>query len=232
MKFGYTTKEVYKRDVFIEKKYNNEYSEFYLMKSLKLKGFEKRKKNKILKNNKYDIERSSISRTKKNIRDLALCNDFEYFYTQTFNNENRYDLDYCISLVKTRFKAYQRKYNNFKYLVIYEFHKDKAIHLHALLKCVANDDLKINEYGYLTFKFMENLGFNSLSKIRDNLKCANYICKYISKDLIKSSKNQRYFCSKGLDKPKKFLYSEYDLNDYILTYSNEFVKKYIKGALK
>lgn len=225
----YSKGEVYERDVFIEKKYNDVYSEFYLLKSVMKKNFEKSVKKKIKSSdNDFEVKRVSLSRTKKNIRDLALCNDFDFFYTQTFKPSfNRYDLDFCVDLIKKRFKAYKRKNPSFCYLVLYEHHKDGAVHLHGLLKSVEDEELIKNVNGYLTFKFLLPLGFNSLSKIKDNLKCSNYITKYISKSFCKTSHNQIYFCSKGLKRPSMNRVN-FNQNEFLEVFSNDFVKKYVR----
>lgn len=225
----YSKNEVFERDVFFEKKYNYSYSEFYLLKSVKKKNFEKSVKKKIISSdNEFEVNRVSLSRTKKTIRDLALCNDFEYFFTQTFKPSfDRYDLDFCVDLIKKKFKAYKRKNPSFCYLVLYEYHKDGAVHLHGLLKAVEDEELVKNINGYFTFKYLSSLGFNSLSKIQDNIKCSNYITKYITKSFCKTSHNQIYFCSKGLNRPI-LNRVEFNQNDFLEVFSNDFVKKYVR----
>lgn len=229
----YSENFVFERDVWSVKQYPT-FNDYTLLRIHRKKGFEEiGKKNTSLKL-VSDLDfladeslRCSLSRTKSSIRDIALCNNFDFFYTQTFSAEYRYDFEKVVSEYKKSLKAYKRKYKDFKFLVIYEKHNDGAIHLHGLLKGLG-DDLYINNYGYFSIKHFEKLGFCSLSKIRDYEKCCNYITKYISKDFLKTSKNQIYFCSKGLDKPikKYYSYNEINIQDLKLVYQNDYVKKF------
>lgn len=79
-----------------------------------------------------EIRRISLSRTKRNIKELALCNCFEYFATITINSEvgGRYNLINCQNLLKRKLKTIKKYNKNFKYLFITEKHKDGAFHFH------------------------------------------------------------------------------------------------------
>lgn len=180
--------------------------------------------NKILYKDYSNISESSISRTKRNIKEIALCNDFEYFATFTIDKKtcDRFSLQEVQDTMHKVFKAYKRKYKNFKYLLITEKHKDGAFHFHGLVKGV--EDIYTNKNNYLSSYFFNKLGFNSFSKIKDYNKCCNYICKYITKDCVKNLNNQIYFCSKGL---KKAEVSILDLQDFQIKnwdFENDFVK--------
>ena len=104
-----------------------------------------------------------MSRTKRNIREIALCNNFDYFLTFTINSKNcdRFSLDECQNTLKKLIKAYKRKYNDFSYIIITEKHKNGAFHFHGLCKGLNNNDLYINNNGYLSSHFFDKLGFNS-----------------------------------------------------------------------
>lgn len=214
---------------FMRVDYNENLSEFVLLRSCRKSGFEEigeRKKAKITSTE--EVSRISNSRIKSKIKEYALCNDFEYFFTQTLNsNYDRYDLEEFKKLIQKKFKAYRRKNENFKYLIIYEKHKDGAYHLHGLVRGLG-DDKYINSNGYISLKFFEELGFNSLSKIKDNVKVAHYITKYISKEAQKTSSGYTYFHSKDLKKSTKTTlnFKEYE-NELELVYENEYIKKYI-----
>lgn len=142
--------------------------------------------------------RCSLARTKSKIRELALCNNFQYFGTITVNGFflNRYELDECQTRLKNALKQIKRNNSDFKYLIITEKHKDGAFHFHGLFSGL---DLSLNEYGYYYNKeFSKKLGYNSFSLIKDYNKCCNYITKYITKDCVKNSHNQLFIRSKGL----------------------------------
>lgn len=216
------------REKFLRVDYNKNLSEFVFLRSCRQAGFEEigeSKKTKITSSD--EISRICNSRIKSKIKEYALCNDFEYFFTQTLNsNYNRYDLEEFKKLIQKKFKSYKRKNQDFKYLVIYEKHKDGAYHLHGLVRCLG-DDKYINQNGYISLKFFEDLGFNSLSKIQDNIKVSHYITKYISKDAQKTSSGYTYFHSKDLKKSTKTTlnFKEYE-NNLELIYENEYIKKY------
>jgi len=154
-----------------------------------------------------------------------LCNDFEFFYTQTLKN-NRDDLDLFVQNIQKHFKAYKRKNPNFIYLIIYEKHKDgNNYHLHGLVGGLGLD-LYVNDNGYYSLKDFEDLGYNSISKIQDKLKVSNYITKYLTKDFVKTSKGSTYFRSNGLNLAKRIIIDDLCLDNLKLKYENEFVKIY------
>lgn len=163
--------------------------------------------------------RTSISRTKRNIRRLALSNDFEYFATWTISSEfaDRFSVDSVESKMKYLLKEYQRHNKNFKYLYICEKHKDGALHFHGLVKGMQDLELykkedfeKLPYYIIDTIEkgkkiyhcpyFDDKLGYNTFTQIKNYSACCNYILKYISKDPVINENNQVYFCSRGLIK--------------------------------
>ena len=152
---------------------------------------------------------NSVQRTKAVVREYAHCNEFNYFVTFTFdsNKIDRYDYNLLKKRITQFFNDFKKRYqHNFKYLIVPEFHRDGAIHFHGLLY-IDESELKINSNGYFTWsRYEKRFGFISLSKIVDKEKIANYIAKYITKDvdIIEKYKN-RYFCSVGLKKKELLL---------------------------
>lgn len=110
--------------------YNNRFFRVCSIKSCREKGFEDMCfKNKT---DKKEVERISLSRTRRNIRELALCNDFEYFCTITVSSAkcDRYFLDEVQDNLRKCLRNIRNSSNNFKYLIITEKHKDGAFHFH------------------------------------------------------------------------------------------------------
>lgn len=184
-----------------------------------------------------EIERISLSRVKREVKEYALCNNFKYFVTLTVNSKHcdRFSLQECQDNLRKLIKEYARrsKRNNkkFHYLLITEKHKNGAFHFHGLFSDLLEKDIYINENGYISSHyFNEHLGFCSFSEIRDILKCANYITKYITKDCVKNENNRIYFCSKGLsraavyDLPARDVKVGYNLSEEFWSYSNDFCK--------
>lgn len=104
-----------------------------MLKTVVILGFEEiNKKKNFVDVNSAEVKRCSLSRTRRNVRELALCNDFEYFCTFTVNCEmcDRYSLDDVQERISKIFKKIKRNNKNFAYLIITERHKDGAFHFH------------------------------------------------------------------------------------------------------
>lgn len=200
--------------------YNNRYFRVCFLKSCREKGFEEISSNN--KTDKKEVDRISLSRTRRNIRELALCNDFEYFCTLTVNSSkcDRYSLDEVQDNLRKCLRNIRNSSDNFKYLIVTEKHQDGAFHFHGLMSGVS--DLYINEFGYLSNSKLDVLGFNSFSKIESIEKVSNYILKYISKCCVKNSKNQVYISSRGLKKAERSELNTNIKNDIKFSYSNDF----------
>ena len=192
----------------------------------------KHKRHKRFDNDKFsspeEIERISLSRTKNNIKNICLSNNFEYFCTFTINSQyaDRYCLQEVQDKMKKICKKIQRNNKDFKYIYITEKHKDGAFHFHGMVK---NIELYQNEFGYLSSKDFDVLGYNSFSKIENYNACCHYITKYITKDCIKNENNQIYFCSRGLSKGFDEYMIDYNLKDIFTNcskvYENEYCQK-------
>lgn len=176
----------------------------------------------------YDeIQRISLSRSKRMIREYSLCNDFTYFFTATVNAErcDRYSLEDTQEKIRYICERIKRVNKDFKYLFITEKHKDGAYHFHGLCTDL---DLYDNSNNYLSNTEFDKLGYNSFSAICDKTKVSNYITKYITKDCIKNEKGSVYFCSKGLKKAEKYNIMPLELDDYLEQnpYENDYCKIY------
>lgn len=205
---------------FILYQYNSENIRIVRQKFCRRKGFEDLKK-KSVQVDKEEVERISLSRTRRNIRELALSNDFEYFATLTINSSScdRFSLTECQSKLRTKLQTLKKYNKNFAYLFITEKHKNGAYHFHGLVKGMCDKDLYINKFGYLSHKTFDYLGFNSFSKIRDFTKCCNYITKYITKNCVKNEEGTVYISSRGLKKATKYEINPVDIK---WKYENEF----------
>lgn len=160
---------------------------------------------------------SSLKRTKTLVRDLVLCNDFDYFATFTFdpnkiNSMNFYSCSSCMrKWLHNQRDVSRRKGNCFEYLIIPERHKSGRWHFHALLKgyssTLKDSTLKSSSgrsiYNITSFRS----GFTTAVLIDSKDGVSNYITKYITKDFIKSFNQKRFFCSKGLVRPKRVVNS-------------------------
>lgn len=159
--------------------------------------------------------RVSLSRTKRRIKEICLCNDFEYFVTMTVSSKikeyNRFDLEDCVDNCKKFMHKLKRKSSEFRFIFIIEEHKEGGYHFHGMMKNLPAYDIYKNKNGYLSSHILDGLGFNSFDKIYDYNKCCNYITKYITKKCLKTENNQIYFCSRGLNKPSEEIMINLDL---------------------
>lgn len=166
----------------------------------------------------------SLSRARRMIREISLCNDFTYFFTSTVNSElaDRYSLTESQKKIRRCMKTIKAKNHDFIYLFITEKHKDGAFHFHGLCN---NLDLYVNSNGYLSSKDFDRIGFNSFSTIKSKEKVSNYITKYITKDCVKNESGSVYFCSRGLRHADSYEIAPLDLDKLNLPlWQNDYIK--------
>jgi hypothetical protein len=176
--------------------------------------------------------RQSISRTKKTIFEYALCNDFDYFVTLTFDRKkhNSSDLKLLKKSVGQWLSNYKKRTNpKLKYLIIPEFHKDKThFHFHGLISGIDDiTEFRLSKEGTMRYNWTSwanKYGFTSIEKIRDRDKISKYITKYITKDMIQVFNKHRYLCSKGLNKPKTVFEIEHYTEDMPFDFENDYVR--------
>ena len=165
----------------------------------------------------------SLRRTRTTIFDYALSNNFSYFVTFTFNPKkvDRYSIESTSNIMKYWLNRQKKHSPNFAYVIVPEFHKDGAIHFHALIRDY-HAELKSTNV-FQNGKRVYNLtgftaGFTNAQKLDDDqTKAAAYLTKYITKDMINRFNKRRYWASKNLHKPVKRYesLSELGLDPYI-----------------
>ena len=165
----------------------------------------------------------SLRRTRTTIFDYALSNNFSYFVTFTFNPKkvDRYSIESTSNIMKYWLNRQKKHSPNFAYVIVPEFHKDGAIHFHALIRDY-NAELKSTNV-FQNGKRVYNLtgftaGFTNAQKLDDDqIKAAAYLTKYITKDMLNRFNKRRYWASKNLHKPVKRYesLSELGLDPYI-----------------
>lgn len=167
------------------------------------------------KGSKYKGKLSNnIARTRSKIREYALCNEWKYFATLTIDPAkfDRYNLSAFQKALSEYLHNYNRNGVKVRYLLIPEFHKDGAIHMHGLLSEIPEKDLFVNDNGYLDWApYSQKFGFISLGEIKDNIAVAYYITKYITKGLantVSKCNAHMYYCSKGLNKAERIYKAE------------------------
>ena len=167
--------------------------------------------------------KSSISRAKSRIFELAMCNEFTHFctFTQDQKKRDRFDL----SEFRKDFAMFVRNINRsrpddkkIKYLLIPEQHQKGGWHMHGLLMGLEEKDLKLFTLkeklpenirkqlakGVKVFdwlKYRNSFGFFTCTEIENKLACSKYITKYITKDINNTTRENGghlFFASQGL----------------------------------
>ena len=152
-----------------------------------------------------EVERNSLWRAKTNFMDIALSNEFDLFVTFTFAM-HRYDIDRCKKRMAYWLNNQRILHGNFKYLIVAEYHKDGALHFHALLSGYKGDvqTSGIFKRGREVFNIKSyRAGHTEAYKIDNLRKTAAYMAKYLTKDMPKFKGKQRYWCSNKLNRPVK-----------------------------
>lgn len=162
--------------------------------------------------------RYSMRRSKAAIYDLAKSNEFDWFCTWTFDRimVDRFDYDDCSRCLSYWLDQMRRQYPDFRYVIVSELHSGKtsdqdvfgnyAFHFHGLVGGVPDQELyfyRMNEtrelFSFESFRW----GINSASRIEDPVRAANYIGKYVTKDLTLDVRGQKkYWRSRNLKMPE------------------------------
>lgn len=183
----------------------------------------------------YDVQRK--------IRDYAMNNDFEYFWTLTFDpkkcgksDDLRFE-DMRKWLKRERDKA--RYYGKeFRYIFIPEYHKgggknNGTVHWHGISGGYT-PEISYSGHKYKGVKIYNcdswQFGFSNVQKARSRGRVANYIKKYITKDLINSpvrAHKKKYWSSKNLKLPDEFyIKNVVDLSKWEPDFDNEICSIY------
>lgn len=170
--------------------------------------------------------KSSLKRTKRMIYDYTISNDWDYWVTLTLDKSkvDRFNFNVISKKISKWMNNQKRNYPTLKWLIVPEMHKNGAWHFHALISglpiSALVDSGKKNKKGQVIYNWLayqKAFGFNTIIDISsinydEHLKIANYITKYITKEMIVLTPNKRrYWASKGLKKPEK----GNTLNDFI-----------------
>ena len=175
---------------------------------------------------------SSLSRSRRVLLELALCNPWDYFCTFTQDGEKR-SRDNLVEFHEdlTQFIRDQRKKGFLiKFVFVPETHEDGSWHVHGLLSGLPESELELfrdmDKRGYRSAKgrrlpkklresqfmnwtsYQSKFGFCSLGKIRNPVASAFYITKYITKEsdrMVCEVRLQSYWSARGLNHAEKHL---------------------------
>ena len=159
-----------------------------------------------------DYTKDAKFRAKRKVIEYALNNDFNWFVTITFdkNKIDRYNAKLLEKKVLQWLDNTRINYDSkAKYILVPEYHKDKAIHYHALIK-MQNNKLKYlynhrhwKKRVYKDTLLFKKFGRNEWVNIDSYSEpIGMYLAKYITK-LPDKMNNRYYFASKALNQSKK-----------------------------
>lgn len=163
------------------------------------------------KNDKSESEKElekqrAIWKIKTKIKDYVLCNNFDCFWTLTFEND-RYNYNLAFEKMSKWLEKMRKKYGKFNYIIIPELHKDGAIHFHGVTGGFKGSlvDSGVKHRNYTVYNSNDwNHGFTTITRMRSKEKCASYVTKYFTKDMqnsIVGKGKKKYWLSKGLELP-------------------------------
>lgn len=194
------------------------------------------------KGNDHKLD-SAISRARKVVLELALCNDWDYFCTFTISKD-KYDRK---NLIKWRdsftqwLRDQRKKGIDVQYLLVPELHKDGSWHAHGLFKgnmsLVSFAELRksgarlpnrlVNNGYYNWPEYQKKFGFCSFALIKCAAAAAFYVTKYLTKDVSDNVSQvglHLYYCSRGLQRSNKHgdVYGQSAYLDTFLTNQYDF----------
>ena len=181
----YNTKLVQYSNTTVVKKYLHNIKSGY---KLSKYDIDSRQRKAVEDRTQADIERciqQSMNRTKNNVYAFALSNDWEWFYTLTFNPQKVDSFNYaavCKALKAWLDDTRKRYAPDMKYIIV----QDTAVY-------------NLPSYCY---------GFTTATMIKDSDRTCSYCLKYITKELCATTQNKkRYWRSRNLNKPVEYKYN-------------------------
>lgn len=193
-----------------------------------------------------EYRRRAENRAKRNIHDLAACNEWDYFITLTLNKEKIDRYDYKAAIKKLTWWLDNRvRRNGLKYVGVPELHKDGANHFHFLTK---GDTYKLRDSGRTqkgrkVYNVIDwGIGHSTAVVLDNNREAvAWYMAKYITKqagkgrrDDLKGTIGGRYYFHGGdLKAPDVFYFDSVfgNFESVMIKSDGHGVKtQYIEGA--
>lgn len=192
----------------------------------------------------------SLSRARSMIIQIAMCNDWEWFFTCTLDElkHDRYSLSAFTNDFPQWVRDYRKKYKcDLRYLIVPEQHKDGAWHVHGFLSGIPADHItdfvpgihpqRLIDKGYKNWGRCGNkFGYCSLDRIKDGIAVSFYVTKYITKEMANSAIGlgcHLYYCSIGLKRaiPLGYVYGRQLLLDLLIKEEHQFCSTGFTDAL-
>ena len=159
------------------------------------------KTNEELEKERKHTEYQNLRRAKVNIIDYCLANEFDMFWTLTFNTERDVD-ERCLDRFGDWIKRMKKKHSQLSYVFVPEKHKDGCIHFHGVTYGFNGDLVEYKKHKGNTIYTCQNwkFGFSQVEPIRDIKKISSYLVKNLSQETVGKGR-KKYWCSRGLKRP-------------------------------
>lgn len=170
----------------------------------------KKKREEIPEDEQEDNLRRSASRAKQKIYEISRNEIWEWFVTLTLSPQkvDRFNYGECCKKVSQWLNNLRKKCPDLKYIVVPEEHEKGGYHFHGLFSGISEDMISYSGHDhYKTGDKIYNLasykfGWSTMTKVKNNEACVKYLTKYITKDLIQSTKGRKkYWVSRNVERP-------------------------------
>lgn len=188
------------------------------------------------KHHSGEIREDNLKRARERIFDIVLLNDFKYFITGTFAENEDLDRTDPKEVMKPlrKFLEHQTERRGLQYVLVAERHKKNGIHIHALVndvlpltysgrrlykgKAWIEDDILKEQKSFERYKKIYNIdnwrfGWSTAIKCdRNKLRLARYVTKYITKEQKKIF-GKYYWSSKNIEREPKTILLQTKFDD-------------------
>lgn len=212
---SYNTKVIHYKNSIVVKKYLKNIRAGYKLTKEDIKDRSRKSSSARTQAEINHSIQSSLNRTINSVYAYSLANEWEWFYTFTFNPAiiDSYNYDEVCKALKSWLDDTRKRYApNMKYIIVPELHKKGRYHFHGMFADCNGIPLVYSEKGSSNRTAVYNLptftyGFTTATLINDSDRTCSYCLKYITKDLCAATFNKRrYWHSKNISKPREYKY--------------------------
>ena len=166
---------------------------------------------------------NSIYRTKKMFYDKVHSMNVQWFGTLTIDPNYRYapdrnDKHAFLAYVRNFLSSCRVRAPDLQYLATLEEHKKGGWHVHIVLgntEGLTFEDANLTLYNRAVYHLLDwKAGFTDFSKTDDPQKAANYMLKYVTKELCTNFQEHRYIASRNIPKCEKQVFQFDDKQNY------------------
>lgn len=164
-------------------------------------GCTQKSKSKGKSDSNEDGPARAAARARRRVFELALCNDFDLFFTLTLSPEKIDRHDYKAAVRAFGVWAGNRvQRHGLRYVAVPELHGDGAVHFHGLcnMQGTGTADSGRKWGGKVVYNLDWKVGFSTAVRLTgDTIRAARYVAKYVTKSTGGGTIGGRYFFHGG-----------------------------------